>query len=151
MRILVGLGLCSMVLWAGTISADDKKAPEGTKFDPVALVGKWSIVSGTKNGEKSDEKDLAKSDVQITKDEITLKSPDATFKFKYKLDASTNPVKIDLEMTESPFGAGMKAVGIVKVEKGQFTLAYDPMGEKRPEKFDGEKSFMFVLKKKADK
>ena len=149
MRTLACFGLCSIVLWTAAARAEDKK-PEG-KFDPESIVGKWEIVSGVKNGTKADPKDLAKSTLEVTKDGMTLKGGDATFKFKYKLDTTATPVKIDLEMTESPFGAGMKAVGIVKSDKGEFTLAYDPMGEKRPEKFDGEKSFLFVMKKKADK
>ena len=66
-------------------------------------------------------------------------------------DAKADPAKIDLEITESPFGAGVKAPGIVKVEKETVTLTYAPMGGDRPAKFDDDKAFMFVLKKKADK
>ena len=148
MRFVMVAGLVAVAAWAG--GADDKKGDKA-KFDPAAVVGKWEIVSGIKNGEAADPKNLAKAKFEIGKDTMTLTSPDGAFKFKYKIDTTATPAKIDMEITESPFGAGMKAPGVVKMDKGGLTLAYDPMGEKRPDGFDGKKGFVFVMKKVEDK
>src|SRR5262245_43464771 len=112
---VVGLGL--LLAGASSLAQDKKDA----KFDPAAMVGKWEYVSGVKSGTKVDEAELKKGKIEITKDMIVL-GGEATFKFKYSLDTKADPVKIDMEMTESPFGAGMKAPGIVKMEKGQLVL-----------------------------
>ncbi|MBX9624850.1 MAG: TIGR03067 domain-containing protein [Gemmataceae bacterium] len=148
MRFVTAVGLVAAMGWVGT--ADDKK--DGGKFDPAALVGTWEIVSGKKMGEKADPEALKKTTFTVKKDgTASLVGPDATFQFKYKLDAKADPVKIDFEITESPFGAGVTAPGIIKVDKGTATLTYAPMGGDRPTKFDDDKAFSFVLKKKDDK
>ena len=46
---------------------------------------------------------------------------DQLFEFDYKL-AAGEPTKIDLTITKSPFGAGMKTVGIVELKDGAFKL-----------------------------
>ena len=150
MRFVTAVGLVAMMGWVGT--ADDKKDEKKGKLDPAALVGTWEFVSGSKAGAKSDEAELKKTSFAVNKDgTAALVSPDATFKFKFKLDTAADPAKIDFEITEAPFGVGEKAPGIVKLEKGTVTLAYAPMGGDRPTKFDDDKAYVFVLKKKADK
>lgn len=149
MRFVTAAGMVAVMAWVG--GADDKPA-EKAKFDPAALVGTWEITSGKKMGEKADPESLKKTTFTVKKDgTASLVSPEATFQFKYTLDAKADPVKIDFEITESPFGAGVMAPGIIKVEKETVTLTYAPMGGDRPAKFDDDKAFMFVLKKKADK
>lgn len=132
------LALCCLV----NLNADDKK-----EFDAKKLEGKWTFVSGMKNGAEAGE-DMKKAEFEIVKDVMTLTNMGQVFKFKFTTEGKTNPANIDLEMTESPFGGGMKAKGIVSVEGDEFKLCYIPMGDKRPEKFDGKEAFFFVLKKK---
>lgn len=124
------------------IQADDKK-----QFDAKKLEGKWTFVSGMKNGNEPGE-DMKKAEFEVTKDSITLNSMGQVFKFKYTLDTKASPVTIDMEMTESPFGAGMKAKGIVSCEGDEFKLCYMPMGDDRPKKFDGKEAHLFVMKRK---
>jgi uncharacterized protein (TIGR03067 family) len=140
--------LCSAILaiFVAPLGAQDKDKKEEKKgFDAEKLVGTWTFVSGTKNGEKASDMGL-KSEMKVTKDKITLGEGDMKFEFKYTLDAKKNPVAIDLEITASPFGAGMKALGIISVEGDELKLCYAQ--ETRPEKFDGAKAFLFVMKKK---
>jgi len=139
----IWMGACALLLSVGSLSADDK-----AKFDAAKLVGEWSYASGTKNGEKANTDNL-KNKVIITKDTITL-TGDMKFVMKYELDTSKTPVGIKLEMTESPFGAGAKAVGIIAVDGDDLKLCYDPEGKKAPEKFEAKadsKVHLFVLKR----
>jgi uncharacterized protein (TIGR03067 family) len=144
MQKTIGLGLCALLLAVGSLGADEKEA----KFDAAKLVGDWNYVSGVKHGEKVDQ-DHLKNKVVITKDTLTL-TGDMKFVMKYELDAKKNPVGIKLEMTESPFGAGAKAVGIISLNGDELKLCYDPEGKKAPEKFvstDDNKAHLFILKR----
>ncbi len=144
MRKAMWIGACAMLLAVGTLGAEDKQ----TKFDPAKLVGDWNYVSGVKNGEKVDP-DHLKNKVVVTKETFTL-TGDMKFVMKYKLDTKKTPVGIKLEMTESPFGAGAKAVGIISVEGDEMKLCYDPEGKKAPEKFEAKadsKHHLFILKR----
>jgi len=134
-------GIVALVCLIGS-QADDKKELGAKKLE-----GKWTFVSGMKNGNEAGE-DMKKAEFEITKDTMTLNSMGQVFKFKYTVDGKASPATIDLEMTESPFGAGMKAKGIVSLEGDEFKLCYMPMGEERPKKFDGKDAFLFVLKRK---
>ena len=144
MQKMIGLGLGALLLAVGSLGADEKEA----KFDAAKLVGDWNYVSGVKHGEKVDA-DHLKNKVVITKDTLTL-TGDMKFVMKYELDAKKNPVGIKLEMTESPFGAGAKAVGIISLNGDELKLCYDPEGKKAPEKFestDDNKAHLFILKR----
>lgn len=134
----------ALLLAVGTLGADEKQ----TKFDAAKLVGDWNYVSGIKHGEKIDP-DHLKNKVVITKETITL-TGDMKFVMKYKLDTTKNPVGISMEMTESPFGAGAKAIGIISVNGDELKLCYDPEGKKAPQKFeatDDNKAHLFILKR----
>lgn len=144
MQKMIGLGLGALLLAVGSLGADEKEA----KFDAAKMVGDWNYVSGVKHGEKVDA-DHLKNKVVITKDTLTL-TGDMKFVMKYELDAKKNPVGIKLEMTESPFGAGAKAVGIISLNGDELKLCYDPEGKKAPDKFvstDDNKAHLFILKR----
>jgi uncharacterized protein (TIGR03067 family) len=118
------------------------------KLDPAKLVGKWQYVSGVKNGEKIAEDNL-KEPVIITKDKITLKGKEL-FVFKYEIDAAKKPAAIELEMLESPFGAGAKAAGIIELKGDELRLCYAAMGGAAPKTFEskeGSQAHLFVLKR----
>lgn len=134
------LTACLALVVVSSLHADDKK------FDAKKLEGKWTFVSGMKNGNEAGD-DMKKAEFEIAKDIMTLKNNDQTFKFKFTTDDKANPVNIDLEITESPFGAGMKAKGIISLEGDDVKLCYAPDGD-RPSKFDGKNAFLFILKRK---
>jgi uncharacterized protein (TIGR03067 family) len=122
--------------------AEDKKEEkkeEKAKFDATKLVGKWTLTEGSKDGTASDLKAI-KDPVVITKDKITMITPDATFEFKYTLDEKTDPVGIDLEITSDTF-KGSKAPGIIKIDGDKLMLAYSVDMDKpaRPKEFGGKK------------
>jgi uncharacterized protein (TIGR03067 family) len=139
------------VLPFGAGGAEDKDA----KFDAAKVVGNWTYVSGEKNGQKVDPAGLKDQVVTITKDTITLKGPTGTFVMKYELDAKANPAGIKLTMTESPFGAGATAAGIIAVSGDELKFAYNPTpGGAAPKAFEAKADsghHNFVLKRAAGK
>jgi uncharacterized protein (TIGR03067 family) len=118
------------------------------KFDPAKLVGTWKYVSGVKNGAKLDADHFKGQSVVITKETLTLKG-EATFVMKYELDPKAKPVGIKLTITESPFGAGAKAEGIIEVNGDDLRICYAPEGAapKTFEAKEGSNFHLFVLKR----
>jgi uncharacterized protein (TIGR03067 family) len=145
MRAISFLGAATFVLLVGSIVvADDKD-----KFDAGKMVGTWTYVSGEKNGTKVDPETLKGGTVKITKETITLESPQGKFVIKYTLDTKNSPVSLAMEMTESPFGAGAMAKGIIDVKGEELKLCYATEGD-APKKFEtkeGSNSNLFLLKK----
>ena len=145
MRTISFVGALTFVLLAGSIRAADDK----DKFDAGKIVGTWTYVSGEKNGAKVDADSLKGGTVKITKETITLESPQGKFVIKYTLDTKTSPVSLAMEMTESPFGAGAMSKGIIEVKGDELKLCYATEGD-APKKFEtkeGSNSNLFVLKK----
>jgi uncharacterized protein (TIGR03067 family) len=146
MRV-IGLLCLTVVLVLGTFAtAEDKE-----KLEPGKLVGTWTYVSGEKDGKKIPADDLKKGTVEITKENITLKSEDSKFVIKYELDPAKNPCQIKMEITEGPAGQGSKADGIVTLKSDELTLCYPAMGGAVPDSFtakEGSGRHLFVLKKK---
>jgi uncharacterized protein (TIGR03067 family) len=139
------LALAVGLMAAVTVAADDKPA-----LDPEKLVGDWTLVEGTKAGEKQEKAD---GTVTVAKDRITLKAGDMTFVFGYKLDPKATPPAIDLDLLE-PEALKSSAKGIVKLADGKVSLCYHPMGGDRPKEFKSTKedgNYLFVMKKKDAK
>lgn len=139
------------------IKDGDKETPiaaAGEGIKPEDLVGTWEYVAGWRDGGKVDNDRFAKQNVEFTKDQLTLNAQGqdgeaAKFVLSYKIDNSTTPKKVALEITESPFGGGVKADGIIKMEDGKLTICYPPMGGDAPKDFESEGGFhMFQLEKK---
>lgn len=140
------LALAVGLMAAVTVAADDKPA-----LDPDKLVGDWTLVEGTKAGEKQEK---AEGTVTVTKDKLTLKAGDMTFVFGYKLDPKTTPANIDMNIIEPEAFKDGKAKGIVKLADNKVSLCYHPMGGDRPKEFKSTKengNYLFVLAKKDAK
>src|SRR2546430_2037049 len=114
------LGLTALALMLAPATAGEKGKGKG-KLDPAKLVGDWSYVSGERDGKKIPADNLKKGYVEITKETIKLKSDEAEFVLKYKLDAAKSPARIDLEIVKGPQGEGAKADGIIAL-KGENLL-----------------------------
>lgn len=129
--------------------AEDKK---DSKFDAAQLVGDWNVTGGKKMGKEIGDEGK-KGTYTFTKDKITLKEDGKVmFEFSYTIDAKTSPMNIELEIAKSEIDGlkGLKAKGIIEWKDGELKLCYDGMGGDRPMKFDDEKAFSFVLKKKKE-
>ena len=134
--------LFALVAVAGLASAEEKK------FDAAKLEGKWKITEGTKSGSKVEEANL-KGEVIITKDSVTIKSPDMTHVMSYKLDTSKKPKEIDLT-PESGNEAGQTMQGIYELDGDNLKLCFGRPGTGRPKEFsskEGSEHALVVLKR----
>jgi uncharacterized protein (TIGR03067 family) len=115
--------------------------------EKIDLSGKYTVVSGKKNGQDIDEK-AKKATYTATADTFTITGGDVKFVISYKLKPGTTPVEIDMSIAEGPDGSkGATAVGIVEVKGDTLKLAYSLDKEKRPKNFDGKDGFLVELKK----
>lgn len=145
----LGLALAALLVTGALGAADKDKEVKEAKFDATKLVGTWKYVSGVKNGDKVGEDRLKAQTAIISKETFTLKG-EATFVMKYELDAKKSPATVKFTMTESPFGAGATAEGIVELKGDDLKICYAPMGGVAPKAFEakeGSKHFFFVLKR----
>jgi uncharacterized protein (TIGR03067 family) len=146
MRVTGMIGVMALALLLAPAGAGEK-----AKLDPAKLVGTWTFVSGEKDGKKISADDLKKGSVVITKEKITLKSPDGDFFIRYAIDASKSPAQISMEITEGPQGKGARAVGIIGFNDKQLQICYPAMGAKTPETFqtkEGSGLHLFTLARK---
>jgi uncharacterized protein (TIGR03067 family) len=146
--LLCAFALVFAALMVSNLTAGDPA--KGAKFDADKLPGTWKYVSGTKDGEKMDQDRLKDQEVILTKDKLTLKSPEGMFVMKYELDAKKTPVEIKLEILEGPVGEGMKANGIIELNGDDLKLCYAPMGGDAPKTFESKQGggfHLFVLKR----
>lgn len=139
--------LAVVLVAAVAVSAEDKKPAE---FDAKALLGSWKITEGSKAGEMV-AADKIKDPAEFTADKITLKNPEATFEFSYKIDAKASPMTIDMEILAPEGFKGAKSKGIISLEGDTIKLAYNSMPEgDRPKDFKSTKEngmFAFTMKK----
>jgi uncharacterized protein (TIGR03067 family) len=132
--LAVGLALC---LGLTTRAADEK----------IDLTGKYTVVSGKKNGADIDEK-AKKATYTVTADTFTIAGGDQKFVINYKLKPGTTPVEIDMSISEGPDGTkGATAVGIIEQKGETLKIAYSLDKEKRPKNFDAKDGYFVELKK----
>jgi uncharacterized protein (TIGR03067 family) len=146
MRAIALLGAGLMLSMNGVCVAE-----EAGQLDPAKLVGTWVYVSGEKDGKTVPAEQLAKGSVEITKETITLKSPESEFVIKYKLDTAKQPCRIAMEITKGPQGEGSKSDGIIALKDGELKICYPAMGGDAPKDFatkEGSGLHLFVLKPK---
>jgi uncharacterized protein (TIGR03067 family) len=138
---------CALLLVGLSVPADDDKGEQ--KFDPARLAGTWTYVSGEKNGEKLDKEHFGDSKLTITDKTITLEGPPGKFVMEYTLDAKKTPIGISMKMTESPFGAGATAEGILELKDNDVKMCYATSGDalKKFEAKEGSNYHLFVLKR----
>lgn len=131
--------LTTGILLLGTFTLQAGDAGKKDKFDPAKLVGKWTYVSIEKNGEKKSADDLKKESVTISKEAFNLGGEGGKFVMKYELDTKKSPVHVKLTITESPFGAGATAEGIIELKGDELKLCYSTNGGKAPKGFEAKK------------
>lgn len=140
--LTMGLAACAVL----TLGAQEKKsaAPK--------IAGKYRLVSGKKDGQSVTD-ESKKATYTISGKSITISDGEGKFVMSYKLDASTKPVSIDMEILEAPFPdiKGTKGYGIVEMKGDTLNLAYSLEKDGRPKDFKGEKGFAFELKREKGK
>jgi uncharacterized protein (TIGR03067 family) len=150
MRTATWLCACAFLFMVYPLAgADYNKKGKDDRFDAAKMAGAWTYESSEKNGEKLDKDHFKDSKVVVTKETITLEGPQGKFVIKYTVDPKKNPVALSMTMTESPFGAGAMAQGIVELKGDELKICYAAEGE-APKKFEakeGSNHHLFVLKR----
>ena len=125
---------------------------QAKKPDAPKLEGKYTLVAGKVNGKDASD-DWKKAEYTFEPNQVTIRGKEGkgkgiTFVMGYKIDATTEPMNVDMAIADGPEGAkGTKALGIIEVKGDTVKLAYSVEKEKRPKDFKGEKDFYFELKK----
>ena len=78
-----------------------QETSKSSSADPGKLSGEWKYVEGTRAGVPASDENM-ESDVTISAKEFTLSAAGNTFVMSYTLNASTDPMQIDMEITEGP-------------------------------------------------
>lgn len=121
------------------------------------FIGTWNIDEGYDKGREIAEEELDGTTTVITEDSITTydREKNETYKAKYTLDFTHDPVHIDMVSTMG--GREMKALGIIEFEfldldgENEFTLAYSLKPGERPESFESpEGSMIMVMEMEQD-
>jgi uncharacterized protein (TIGR03067 family) len=143
--LIVGIALISL-------SARAAEGDKEKKLDAAKLIGTWKLVSAEKGGQRKGEDELKDQTLTITRDSWALKTEAGKFVMKYELDASKTPARVKLTMTESPFGGGATANGIVAVNGDEMKLCYATEGD-APAKFESKEGseHRFVVLKRVKK
>ena len=128
-----------------------KKMAKGSDPDVnKKLTGTWSFRSGQRAGSDVDA-DRLKINVEINEESFTIPAgPDDEFVISYKIDSSVSPMKIDMKVESGPAPEGSTAVGIIKIDDGEFAICYQAEGGDRPAEFKSTEEngcFMFKMKK----
>lgn len=125
---------------------------ERKELEPASLVDDWRLVRGTREGEDIPEDSLETHAVRFTEEQLFLDSGNGmSFTMSYELDTSTTPPTIEMEITESPFGSGVPATGILQQLGDRLILCYT-IGSEAPESFTSadldEHGLLLVLERK---
>jgi uncharacterized protein (TIGR03067 family) len=146
MRLTGWIGFVAVALLLGNAGAGEKD-----KLDPAKIVGTWTYVSGENDGKKISADELKKGTVEITKDKITLSSPEGKFVIGYKLDTDKTPAVIKMEILDGPMGKGAKSDGIIAFKGENLQFCYPAKGGAAPKTFATKEDsglHLFTLKKK---
>ncbi len=141
----------SLTIASSSLSAQDQKARQDEKAAAPKLEGRYTIVSGEKDGKAIPEGDIKGSIVVFTADKIvgTDKDKKEFFASSYVLDAAHKPWLIKMK-SNSPKEA--EAMGLIKQDGDTVTLIYALPGGDAPQEFKTkDKQHLFVLKKTAGK
>ena len=129
-----------------------RKKIEPKRLSRADLIGVWDYQHGERNGLKLAKDHFTGRHVEITEETLTLEG-DQRFVMVYELDTSSAPAVIRFSITESEFGAGARAPGIVQLRDGKLYLCYSPRGGGAPTKFEageGSGHSLFVLSRRGD-
>lgn len=137
---------------SSTALAQEKKRAERDEKGPaLKLEGRYTIVSGEKDGKAIPEAEINGSIVVFTADKIvgTDKDKKEFFASTYSLDTTHTPWLIKMKSTTSK---DAEALGLLKQDGGAVTIIYALPGGEAPKEFKTRQNqHLFVLKKISGK
>jgi uncharacterized protein (TIGR03067 family) len=99
-----------------------------------ALEGEWRFVGLQVDGGDVPAAMSAQSRILIDGDRFRMESPEATYDGVFSIDASVEPMRIDIEFVEGP-EAGNWSYGIYQLSGDQLTICLGVAGASRPKSF----------------
>jgi len=150
LKIALVLGLLTILLSLAIAQDSGAPTPKPDKnCTPEALVGRYVIVSGERDGVKEPEERIKGTTVTFTKESVVVADKDKKeiYAADYKLNATTNPC--DITMTSRvESSAGEIARGLIQKEGDTVRLIYAlPTGEIPAAFKTKEKQLMFVMRR----
>ncbi|MGI9471670.1 MAG: fasciclin domain-containing protein [Rubripirellula sp.] len=133
----------------GVIHVIDTVLLPSTSVDPEKLVGTWTYAKSVANGTTKTAEQLEGQSVTVTPKTWTLNG-EAEFVMDYEIDDAVTPNTVKFTITKSPFGAGMSASGLIKMDGEHVVVCYSARGGDAPTDFASEANSgmnLFHLKK----
>ncbi len=150
LKLAIVPGLLLLAGSAAMAKADDKGSAAADKScKPEDLVGRYTIVSGERDGVKEPDERVKGTIVTFTKDSVVVADKDKKelYSASYKLDSKKNPSDIIMTSKVESSG-GEQARGLIKKDGETLHLIYAlPTGEIPTGFKTREKQLMFVMKK----
>lgn len=146
-KLKAAFALAAIAFGFSLTVASSTSSAQGEKAAAPKLEGRYTIVSGERDGKAIPEGDIKGSIVVFTSDKIvgTDKDKKEFFASTYVLDTTHKPWLIKMKST-TPKDA--EALGLIKQESDTVTLVYALPGGDAPKEFKTkEKQHLFVLKK----
>ena len=126
---------------------------DAVKKDLAAMEGRWSMVSGSADGQPMPDPMRQQMKRVCKGDETTTMMGDRVFlKARIKIDPTKKPKTIEYEMTDG-FTKGKKQLGIYEVEGDTFKSCFGGPGAERPADFStrpGDRRTVSVWKRDKD-
>jgi uncharacterized protein (TIGR03067 family) len=144
------VALTVAVLLVFPVWSQDKDA---VKKELDKLQGEWKLVAGEAEGVKIPENALDHSTLLVTGELYDFNSPAEKEKGKFTIKPGTNPLQIDMDITEGT-AQGKKQLGIYEVKGDRVKFCMAQAGDpKRPAKFatNPEDKFMIFEFEKVKK
>src|SRR6266566_5034123 len=111
-----------------------------------ALQGEWRFVGLQVDGNDMPAAAIAQSRLLMDGDRFRMESPEANYDGIFTIDASTEPMRIDIEFVEGP-EAGNWSYGIYELDGDQLTICLGVAGASRPKSFSTKKGSGHALER----
>ena len=111
-----------------------------------ALEGEWRFVGLQLDGSDVPAAMSAQSRILIDGDRFRMESPEATYDGVFSIDASVEPMQMDIAFVEGP-EAGNTSYGIYQLSGDQLTLCLGVVGATRPKSFATNKGSGHALER----
>jgi uncharacterized protein (TIGR03067 family) len=111
-----------------------------------ALEGEWRFVSLQVDGSDMPAAYSAHSRILMDGDRFRMESPEGNYDGTFAIDASTDPMRIDIDFVEGP-ESGNRSQGIYELRGDQLTMCIGVVGASRPKSFATKKGSGHALEK----
>lgn len=99
-----------------------------------ALEGEWLFERLEVDGSEVPSAMISQSKLLFDGDRFRMESPEARYEGRFTIDASTTPMRIDIDFVEGP-EAGSRSIGLFALDEDRLTISLGLVGASRPTAF----------------